>query len=1069
MSLEPEIAYHNQHDPAKGFTHVRVRAGYVPQSQEINELQSIQDTQREKLGNLLFTSGSIQRGGGYNKTGSQMALEETSIWFNGRVLTAPAKTLGMNDAGTETVGILVSEILVTGTGINADSALLEPDIDALNYGLEGANRTKITAEWVRNNANAVPVYTFVEGVQQVAVPSSQIDPVNAAMARRTYAESGNYVVTGFEVEVREANTNSLVFSYKVGNQGDNKRNGSLAYVKGNEIAKLVPDYVTVDKALTKFAAFEQFTYAPTDPDVIDSAELAFALPAGKQPPELDATTTTVRAIFDVFIPVSGHNANGTDPLTLGSGHTLTDILRVYKDADINAVSDPDTVYLKAATQSGPGAWYREGDSIKWDASSAGISAWSTAPTAYTEGQVVSYLGNTWQAKQASSGQAPAAGAYWQQVSISEPSNGDSYYAYALVSRVLSASEYVVENNNGVWQLNVSPLVTRPYAKNKINDQAVSSLVTVNYNFYLPRVDVVYVDGLGVVSVQQGTPGKAPIAPSVPGDVLALAQVTVGGGLAPTIAIKPYTTKRKTMLEIQDMDQRLRRLELNVALKDLDDQGISKARDVMATLRGILTEGFAYTIDDIQEDSDEDSRLKFVLDATTSGCLDVSRRQLTLPLLEAAPVPVVPTGTNSGGTFALTLDEAGYFYPDTYLDQQKRTNTLRVNQFDFYISPPTVEIHPRAGSPENDNAIIKTYDPTSAAAVAQLYKANWKDYTQGLAAPQKSFVKGKLNDFMKREWVWVYGNGYPANTLIEIRVDGRAPKLRAAHPTIATFPFNAGTVPTTAIVQPSGAAATTATVDGVAAVYPETCLVRTTSLGKFGCAILIPEGLPTGAVAIAAVAQDAAQKGSQAVYTVQGTLSIEDNGAAAMYQMTELTDFAFNQVAPTITNMVIKVGGVTVVPANGIYNYTASSNITVEVYWDKGSANRAGLPREIVLLVKGSGKSGKLTKVSGDAGFDLDAGFATFSGDVLNSCATGLEFAAFASNVRGTGQPFKRTIRYQDQVPTHFAVSVDTLLQPTNVGGSNVFQFGYTAGTNVSNVVAKYTLPDGTQVTLTPVA
>ncbi len=323
--------------------------------------------------------------------------------------------------------------------------------------------------------------------------------------------------------------------------------------------------------------------------------------------------------------------------------------------------------------------------------------------------------------------------------------------------------------------------------------------------------------------------------------------------------------------------------------------------------------------------------------------------------------------------------------------------------------------------------------------------------------------------MKREWLWVYGNGYPANTLIEIRVDGRAPKLRAAHPTVATFPFNAGTVPTTAIVQPSGAAATTATVDGVASVYSETCLVRTTSLGKFGCALLIPEGLPTGAVAVAAVAQDAAQKGSQAVYTVQGTLSIEDNGAAAMYQMTELTDFAFNQVAPKITNMVIKVGGVTVVPANGIYNYTASSNITVEVYWDKGSANRAGLPREIVLLVKGSGKSGKLTKVSVDAGFDLDAGFATFSGDVLNSCATGLEFAAFASNVRGTGEPFKRTIRYQDQVPTHFAVSVDTLLQPTNVGGSNVFQFGYTAGTNVSNVVAKYTLPDGTQVTLTPVA
>lgn len=1069
MALEPEAAYYNLHDEQKGYTHVRVRSGYVPQAQEINELQSIQDTQRKNLGNLLFKSGSIQRGGTYAKSGVSLSLDETQIWFDGRVLTAAPKTLTLTNAGTELVGILVTESLITAED---DSTLREPDVDALNYGLEGANRTKLEAEWVRNNSAAVPVHTFKDGVQQVAVPSSRIDPVNEALARRTYAESGNYVVTGFEVGAVAGGTET--FSYKIGNQQDSTRNGSLAFVRGNEIAKLVPDYVTVPKALTTLEAQETFTYQPSDPEDPTATELAFAFPSDRQPPKVDVTTTEVRAVFDVIMTVNGHNANGTDALTLSSGYSLLDVLRVYKDADINNISDPTTVYLKGTSQAGPGAWYRSGNSIKWDVSANAISAWSSAP--YTAGQIVEHAGNYWQAKQASTNQTPTdPSVYWQVVSISEPSGGDSYYAYATISRVLSASEYTVELVNGVWQLNISSLATRPYSLNRIDDSSASSTVTIDYEFYLPRVDIVYVDGNGVVAAQQGTPAQAPIAPAIPGDVLALAQVTViGGGGAETATVKPFVTKRLTMLELQDYARRVRQLELNVALKDLETQGLSKASNNLATLRSILTEGFAYTIDDIQLDSDEVSRLKFVASSTTPGCIDVANRQLTLPLIEAEAVSLTPVGATDGGNFALTLDETGYFYPDTYLDQQKRTNTLRVNQFDEYIAPPVLQINPTGGVAENDKVVIQTYDPASAAGVAQLYKADWKAYTEGLADSQKSFAQGQLYDYMKRSWLWVYGSGFPANTMVELRVDGRAPKLRLVHPDEdqTVFPFNGGTVPTTTIVKPDASAASTGTVNvngtDYTLVYPESSVVRTSSLGEFGCAILIPEGLVTGAVAVSAVALDAAQQGAETAYTVHGVLKLEDNGAAAMYQLTELVDYTFKQVPPKITSMVVKANGVELTPTNGIYNYTASANITVEVSWDPGSADRAGLPREIILLVKGTGKSGLLKLASGSAGFNAVSGVATFSGGVLNTCATGLELAAVAANVRGSSEAFVRTVRYQDTVPGHLAVSLNQLIQPTNVG-NNVFEFGFSTGVNVSVATATYTLPNGNVVVLTPLS
>lgn len=108
------------------------------------------------------------------------------------------------------IGLKYTESLVTAED---DSSLYDNAAGSPNYAAPGAHRYKITPEFVQVGLDESPD-TFFEliriesGVLQEIVNGSQYNILQETLARRTFDESGNYVVDDFKFDIREARTNA---------------------------------------------------------------------------------------------------------------------------------------------------------------------------------------------------------------------------------------------------------------------------------------------------------------------------------------------------------------------------------------------------------------------------------------------------------------------------------------------------------------------------------------------------------------------------------------------------------------------------------------------------------------------------------------------------------------------------------------------------------------------------------------------------------------------------------------------------------------------------------------------
>ena len=124
------------------------------------------------------------------------------------------------------IGIQYTESIVTA---DTDSALYDNATGTPNYAAPGAHRYKIDIDFVQCGLDEQPENFFElirieEGVVQQIINGSQYNILQETLARRTFDESGNYVVEDFKFEVREAR--------------DNQR-GTWAATKGYEVNDLV--------------------------------------------------------------------------------------------------------------------------------------------------------------------------------------------------------------------------------------------------------------------------------------------------------------------------------------------------------------------------------------------------------------------------------------------------------------------------------------------------------------------------------------------------------------------------------------------------------------------------------------------------------------------------------------------------------------------------------------------------------------------------------------------------------------------------------------------------------------
>lgn len=233
--------YYNLYDDTKGYTELLFRAGKVLQSKELNELQSILKNQIKNVGNTILTNGDIIEGCQLVISDDHTVVTMTKgrIYLDGDVREVPDTTLTISGVGTEVIGAILQTEIIT-PDEDADLADIATGYD--NYNQDGAYRLKETVKITLNNPNASILYNLVNGEQLVVNTSedlTQLDKINATLARRTYEESGNYKVSGLTLSDKHQNdANYIYLTLEAGK----------AYVRGYEVNKDVAYTVRLDRA-----------------------------------------------------------------------------------------------------------------------------------------------------------------------------------------------------------------------------------------------------------------------------------------------------------------------------------------------------------------------------------------------------------------------------------------------------------------------------------------------------------------------------------------------------------------------------------------------------------------------------------------------------------------------------------------------------------------------------------------------------------------------------------------------------------------------------------------------------
>ena len=200
---------------------------------------------------------------------SAVEVEEGIYFVNGYFVRCEKEILVIDDyfdSPSSKVGFKIKEEIVTP---EEDASLYDNSIGSSNYTAPGAHRLKISLSLVKfelnqtTDKNFIQLLTTLRGAVQRKVSPTNYSLIEQTLARRTFDESGDYVVDNFDIDVREyAQRNRNGGLYKEDEFGlfnglteaeaSRKMLASVsagkAYIKGFEIVNKETKYLEINKA-----------------------------------------------------------------------------------------------------------------------------------------------------------------------------------------------------------------------------------------------------------------------------------------------------------------------------------------------------------------------------------------------------------------------------------------------------------------------------------------------------------------------------------------------------------------------------------------------------------------------------------------------------------------------------------------------------------------------------------------------------------------------------------------------------------------------------------------------------
>src|SRR6056300_1271089 len=214
-------------------------------------------------------------------TGSAVRVEAGIYYINGFFVKNDAQTLILDPYFTNPlykVGFTITESFVTPSD---DASLNDNAQGSSNENAPGAHRFKITLTLTKKEITDTDDTDFIElmqidnGLVLSKVQKTDYSLIQDTLARRTFDESGNYIVSNFDIDVREHHFDSTLTQFERGIfRPDTTVNGTpsnpvyefdltadeskarlavglgsgKAYVQGYELETIATKYVTIDKS-----------------------------------------------------------------------------------------------------------------------------------------------------------------------------------------------------------------------------------------------------------------------------------------------------------------------------------------------------------------------------------------------------------------------------------------------------------------------------------------------------------------------------------------------------------------------------------------------------------------------------------------------------------------------------------------------------------------------------------------------------------------------------------------------------------------------------------------------------
>ena len=199
--------------------------------------------------------------------GSAIKLNPGKTYIRGFFVDFDEKLLILDQYETEPsykVGFEIDEKIITSL---EDSSLNDNARGFSNFSAPGADRLQISCELGKKTIDDLDTDTFVEilrfenGILKYKSPERSYNFIEDELARRTYDESGDYIVDDFDVQIDETlndlkNSNGLYLdtekTYKNNEPSESLVSVSIspgkAYVRGYEIEKISNTIFEVEKA-----------------------------------------------------------------------------------------------------------------------------------------------------------------------------------------------------------------------------------------------------------------------------------------------------------------------------------------------------------------------------------------------------------------------------------------------------------------------------------------------------------------------------------------------------------------------------------------------------------------------------------------------------------------------------------------------------------------------------------------------------------------------------------------------------------------------------------------------------